>query len=79
MPASERAITDTSNWDKPRILENLPEYLDWCVQKSEKSKNMSTASKKPGSPHTLVVTGAGLRAADATRYVRESIKQFFKC
>ena len=79
MPGSERAITDTSGWDKPRILENLPEYLDWCVHKSEKSENMSTASKKPGSPHTLVVTGAGLRAADATRYVRESIKQNFKC
>lgn len=61
---------DTSDWDKPRILSNLPDYLDRYGQKSAKSRNLSIASKKLGSPHTLVVTGAGIRAADATRYVR---------
>lgn len=27
------------------------------------------ASKKRGAPHTIVVTSAGLRAADITRYI----------
>jgi protein CMS1 len=30
---------------------------------------MSLASKKTGAPHTIVVTSAGLRAADITRYI----------
>ena len=68
---SERAFVDTSDWNKPRILSNLPDYLDRYGQKSAKPKNLSIASKKLGSPHTLVVTGAGLRAADATRYVQK--------
>ncbi|KAL8794784.1 MAG: hypothetical protein Q9195_002738 [Heterodermia aff. obscurata] len=38
--------------------------------KRTKSSKLSSASKSLGSPHTLVVTAAGLRAADATRTLR---------
>jgi hypothetical protein len=32
------------------------------------SEKLDQAPKKPGSPHTLIVAGAGLRAADLVRY-----------
>ena len=61
---SEKAIRNTSDWDKQRSLENLPSFLEEFGNKKIKS-----APKENGSPHTLVVAGAGLRAADLTRYV----------
>ncbi|KAF2103958.1 hypothetical protein NA57DRAFT_70170 [Rhizodiscina lignyota] len=61
----EKAIQDTSNWEQPRRLEQLPSFL-----KKYASGKLSTASKAKGSPHTLVVAGAGLRAADLTRALR---------
>ena len=61
-----RAVLDTTSWDKPRTTENLPTFL-----KHFGGKNLSTAPEDKGSPHTLVVAGAGLRAADLTRTLRE--------
>ena len=64
-----QAIHDTSEWRKKRVLENLPGFLDQHASQREGSKNLSTASKIKGAPHTIVVAAAGLRAADITRYV----------
>jgi protein CMS1 len=61
-----RAVLDTTSWDMPRTTENLPAFLDHFG-----GKNLSTAPEVKGSPHTLVVAGAGLRAADLTRTLRE--------
>ncbi|CAI6094074.1 unnamed protein product [Clonostachys chloroleuca] len=58
------SITDTSSWQEQRILTNLPDFLE---QFSEDKEGLSRSSKKPGSPHTLIVAGAGLRAADIVR------------
>jgi len=60
------AVLDTTSWDKPRTTENLPNFL-----KHFGDKNLSVAPEDKGSPHTLVVAGAGLRAADLTRTLRE--------
>jgi protein CMS1 len=58
-------IKDTTSWQKLRTLENLPAFLE---DFTEDPKQLSTASKKKkGAPHTIVVTGAGLRAAELVR------------
>lgn len=62
----ESAIQDTSDWTQPRLLPDLPHFLD--KYKLGRLKSLSFASKKLGAPHTLVVTSAGLRAANVTRY-----------
>ncbi|KAJ9641475.1 Protein cms1 [Coniosporium apollinis] len=61
----ERAIRDTSTWEEQRDLEHLPAFLE------EFGKGLKEAPKAKGSPHTLVVTSAGLRAADLTRALRK--------
>lgn len=40
-------------------------------KKNKAGKKLSDASTEKGSPHTLVVAGAGLRAADVTRALRK--------
>lgn len=66
---------DTTSWDKPRNLENLPAFLEQfkdARRSNAKGKTLSDApNKNPGTPHTLVVAGAGLRAADLTRALRK--------
>ncbi|KAI9819199.1 MAG: hypothetical protein M1827_007355 [Pycnora praestabilis] len=66
----ERAFYDTTSWEKQRNLENLSGFLEQFSVRAGQSKNLSFASKTKGSPHTIVVTGAGLRAADLTRALR---------
>lgn len=58
------AITDTTSWNKPRTLDNLPGFLENFAGNSTK---LWSASKKNGTPHTIIVTAAGLRAADIAR------------
>ena len=65
----EKAFVDTSDWGVPRLLLNLPEFLDRFCNQPGQTKNISLASEKKGAPHTIVVTSAGLRAANITRYV----------
>lgn len=65
----ESAFQDTSDWTKSRLLEYLPEFLDHYCSLSGVSKNLATASKKLGAPHTLVIVSAGLRAANIARLV----------
>ncbi|KAI1772717.1 U3-containing 90S pre-ribosomal complex subunit-domain containing protein [Hypoxylon cercidicola] len=60
-------ITDTTSFLKTRNLENLPEFLE----KFADAKKLGEAPKTNGSPHTLIVTSAGLRAADIVRSVRK--------
>ncbi|KAI9848518.1 MAG: hypothetical protein M1837_007187 [Sclerophora amabilis] len=65
----EKAFKDTSMWSMQRNLESLPAYLENFSKSKDKAIDLSNAPKSQGSPHTLVVTGAGLRAADLTRYM----------
>ncbi|KAK3943193.1 protein cms1 [Diplogelasinospora grovesii] len=66
------AFKDTTSWQKPRSLENLPEYLETF---SDDPKKLEEAPENKGSPHTVIVAGAGLRAADLVRSVRKFQKK----
>jgi protein CMS1 len=63
---SANAIQDTTSWDKLRTLDALPGFLE---KFSGNSTKLWSASKKNGAPHTIIVTAAGLRAADIARYL----------
>ncbi|KAI1261588.1 U3-containing 90S pre-ribosomal complex subunit-domain containing protein [Xylariaceae sp. FL1019] len=65
---SPNAINDSSSFSESRDLEHLPAFLEAHAESPEK---LGQASKQKGSPHTLIVTGAGLRAADIVRAVRK--------
>ncbi|KAK1252524.1 hypothetical protein MKX08_003711 [Trichoderma sp. CBMAI-0020] len=65
---SAASIKDTTSWQKTRSLDNLPGFLE---EFSEHPESLSRAQKKNGMPHTIVVAGAGLRAADLTRALRK--------
>ncbi|KAK3330940.1 U3-containing 90S pre-ribosomal complex subunit-domain containing protein [Apodospora peruviana] len=69
---SANAIKDTTSWEKPRTTENLAEFLEAFTEDPAK---LGEASKKKGSPHTIIVTGAGLRAANLVRSVRRFQKK----
>ncbi|KAH9994738.1 U3-containing 90S pre-ribosomal complex subunit-domain containing protein [Xylariaceae sp. FL0662B] len=68
---SPNAIKDTSSFLKPRKLDNLSEFLETFVE----PKRLGEAPKQNGTPHTIIVTGAGLRAADVVRSVRKYQKK----
>ena len=59
-------IKDTTSWEKPRTLDNLPDFLEAFA---EDVKKLGEAPKAKGAPHTLIVAPAGLRAADLVRQV----------
>lgn len=61
---SANAIKDSTSFAKTRILDNLPEYLETFV---DDPKKLREAPPKNGAPHTIIVTGAGLRAANIAR------------
>lgn len=63
----EKAFRDTVNWEKPRRLDNLPDYLEQFSEKRDGVNGLAWAPTAKGTPHTIVITGAGLRAADLTR------------
>ncbi|OWP06717.1 hypothetical protein B2J93_10 [Marssonina coronariae] len=65
LPAS--AIQDTTSWTKPRILDNLPAFLEKFAGNLTK---LWSASKNNGAPHTIIVSAAGLRAAEVARKMR---------
>lgn len=60
------AIKDSTSFSLPRSLDNLPAFLEAQV---ENPKSLEGAPKENGSPHTIIIAGAGLRAADLVRYV----------
>ena len=57
-------VRDTTSWSQDRLKENLPQFLD---KFAEDQGLLGKASKNRGELHTLIVTGAGLRAADIVR------------
>lgn len=59
------AIKDSSSFSSSRNLENLPAFLE---AHASDPKALGDAPKENGMPHTLIVTGAGLRAAEVVRY-----------
>lgn len=60
----DSAFLDTSSFTSTRNLEQLPEFLKSF---SPKGSDLSKSSEKNGTPHTLVISGAALRAADVVR------------
>ncbi|KAL8972507.1 MAG: hypothetical protein Q9183_000518 [Haloplaca sp. 2 TL-2023] len=71
MHIPEAAILDSSEWSGERRLQSLPDFLLAFVQRGTASNNLESASKRPGEPHTLIITAAGLRAAELTRVLRQ--------
>lgn len=68
LTVSANSIQDTTSWQEDRALAKLPEFLE---KFSGGEENLKEPPKKKGSPHTLIVAGAGLRAADIVRAVRK--------
>ncbi|KAL8994912.1 MAG: hypothetical protein Q9169_005248 [Polycauliona sp. 2 TL-2023] len=78
MHIPENAILDTSGWMQDRLAANLPDFLIFCAQQNQKSTDLFSAPIEPGSPHTLVLTGAALRAADLSSKEATVAKLFAK-
>ncbi|CAD0099635.1 unnamed protein product, partial [Aureobasidium mustum] len=74
MHIPSHAIVDTTSWDKPRNLENLPAFIEQFKdeRRSDKpGKTLSDAVKQKSTPHTIVIAASGIRAADLTRALRK--------
>ena len=67
---SANAIRDTTTWSQGRTLEKLPDFIE---EFSGDAASLKKAPKKNGSPHTLIVAGAGLRSANIVRYALRSL------
>ncbi|GLI77157.1 protein cms1 [Penicillium ochrochloron] len=63
----DSAFLDTTSFSDSRTLDKLPDFLKTF---SPKSADLSKASEKKGTPHTLVISAAALRAADVVRALR---------
>ncbi|KAL4922190.1 U3-containing 90S pre-ribosomal complex subunit-domain containing protein [Aspergillus aurantiobrunneus] len=61
----DSAFLDTSSFHSSRTLEKLPDFLKAFIPKGT---NLADSSEQKGTPHTIVVSPAGLRAADVVRY-----------
>jgi len=64
----EYAFLDTSAWRRPRTLDNMAIFLEKYSVRN-KGSLQHTPTENKGEPHTLVISSAGLRAADVTRLV----------
>ncbi|GFG06890.1 protein cms1 [Aspergillus udagawae] len=64
----DSAFLDTSSFESPRSLDQLPAFLK--AFSPNKGSGLSKASEQKGTPHTLVVCPAALRAADVVRALR---------
>lgn len=62
-----KAFLNSSEYDKPRIASNLPDFLEKYSPKGR--DGLSTCAEK-ASPHTLVITSSGMRTADLYRELR---------
>ncbi|KAK5133484.1 hypothetical protein LTR08_007726 [Meristemomyces frigidus] len=69
----EKAILDTTSWEQGRTLDTLPAFMEQFagVRRNKKGSKLLNAPPGKGSPHTLIVASAGLRAADLTRALRK--------
>ncbi|KAK9593144.1 Protein cms1 [Aspergillus fumigatus] len=66
----DSAFLDTSSFESPRSLDQLPAFLK--AFSPDKGSGLSKASEQKGTPHTLVVCPAALRAADVVRWVDQT-------
>ncbi|KAF3915741.1 hypothetical protein AA313_de0210198 [Arthrobotrys entomopaga] len=81
----ESIYVDTTESTSERSLANLCEYMEkYCTKKGQSSiSHLKSAPKAQGSPHTIFVSPAALRAADVVRILRKyqttdsSIAKFF--
>ncbi|PKX91649.1 uncharacterized protein P174DRAFT_443630 [Aspergillus novofumigatus IBT 16806] len=64
----DSAFLDTSSFESPRSLDQLPAFLK--AFSPNKGSGLAKASEQKGTPHTLVVCPAALRAADVVRALR---------
>ncbi|OJJ43421.1 hypothetical protein ASPZODRAFT_136280 [Penicilliopsis zonata CBS 506.65] len=63
----DSAFLDTSSFEGARSMDKLPDFLK---NFSPKGFDLSKAAEEKGSPHTLVIAAAALRAADLVRGLR---------
>ncbi|OKL62916.1 hypothetical protein UA08_01992 [Talaromyces atroroseus] len=68
MSVPVHAFLDTTSFEPSRDLEQLPDFLK--TYSPDKGARLGDASEEKGSPHTLVIAAAGLRAADLVRALR---------
>ncbi|PYH98740.1 hypothetical protein BO71DRAFT_437843 [Aspergillus ellipticus CBS 707.79] len=64
----DSAFLDTSSFDSNRSLEQIPAFLKAFSPKN--GAELAKASEQKGTPHTLVISVSGLRAADTVRALR---------
>ncbi|KAL1995496.1 hypothetical protein VTN49DRAFT_1683 [Thermomyces lanuginosus] len=69
MMVPQQAILDTTAFESPRTLDQLPAFLK--AHSRDNGAHLSTAPERNGTPHTLVVAAAALRAADLVRALRQ--------
>ncbi|KAK5113141.1 hypothetical protein LTR85_010959 [Meristemomyces frigidus] len=69
----EKAILDTTSWTDGRTMDKLPGFLEKFAgaRRTKKGYKLLNAPMEKGSPHTLIIAGAGLRAADLSRAVKK--------
>ncbi|GAB7324607.1 hypothetical protein MBLNU13_g08496t1 [Cladosporium sp. NU13] len=67
------AILDTTAHTEIRTSDHLPKFLEQFAgeRRSKKGSKLLNAPEAKSSPHTLIVAGSGLRAADVTRALRK--------
>lgn len=68
-------IKDTTSWSLARTTDKLPLFMEEYSKPRRGTglhakRKLSHASPHPGCPHTLVIAGSGIRAADVTRALR---------
>lgn len=64
------AVADTTAFPpEKRTCEGLAEFLERYAGGDEDKRRLGSAPRACGAPHTLVVAGAGMRAADLVRCV----------
>ncbi|PWY82257.1 hypothetical protein BO70DRAFT_336708 [Aspergillus heteromorphus CBS 117.55] len=64
----DSAFLDTSSFQSSRNLEQIPTFLKAFSPKN--GAELAKASEQKGTPHTLVISVSGLRAADTVRALR---------
>lgn len=69
----DKAIIDTSRYEKSRATEDLADFVQKFAGSRRKKKGeqkLIHAPEEKGHPHTLVIASSGQRAADLTRALR---------
>lgn len=64
---SSKAFRDTTSFTEPRVAKHLPAFLE---RFTTGGKDALSTSDTVASPHTIIVTASGIRAADIHREVR---------